>query len=105
VKTLNPLGRHKRRVTTAEARDYCESNGVALVETSALDDSNVDLAFEQVHFPYLPHLVAAGARVEEAAWVSVLCGSHVNVAPGSLMLQNMQLVGCRLPDTHTYVDV
>ena len=35
-------------MTTDEARAYCETNGVALVETSALDDSNVDLAFEQV---------------------------------------------------------
>ena len=35
-------------MTTDEARAFCETNGVALVETSALDDSNVDLAFEQV---------------------------------------------------------
>jgi Ras family len=42
------LRRQRRRVTTDEARAYCETNGVALVETSALDDSNVDLAFEQV---------------------------------------------------------
>lgn len=42
------LYRHKRRVSTAEAREYCESKGLALIETSALDDSNVDLAFEQL---------------------------------------------------------
>lgn len=41
--------RHKRKISAAEAREYCEGRGVALIETSTLDDSNVDLAFEQVN--------------------------------------------------------
>ncbi|KAL8184312.1 UNVERIFIED_CONTAM: Ras- protein Rab-25 [Gekko kuhli] len=39
---------HSREVPTEEAKMYAENNGLLFVETSALDSTNVELAFETV---------------------------------------------------------
>ena len=38
--------RHLRAVPTEEAREFASGNGLSFIETSALDASNVELAFQ-----------------------------------------------------------
>ena len=40
--------RHLRAVNTEDASSYAEKNGLAFIETSALDSSNVEVAFQKV---------------------------------------------------------
>ncbi|XP_015259444.1 RAB11a, member RAS oncogene family, like [Cyprinodon tularosa] len=40
--------RHLRAVPTEEARGFAEKNGLSFLETSALDSSNVELAFQTI---------------------------------------------------------
>lgn len=40
--------RHLREVPTDQARDFAEKNGLFFIETSALDATNVDLAFQTI---------------------------------------------------------
>ena len=40
--------RHMRQVNTDEAKDFCRSNKLFFIETSALADSNVNIAFETI---------------------------------------------------------
>jgi len=38
--------RHLRAVPTEEAKEFASTNGLSFIETSALDASNVELAFQ-----------------------------------------------------------
>eukprot|EP00727_Mastigamoeba_balamuthi_P005260 m51a1_g14732 putative ras-related protein rab-11a-like (215) ;mRNA; f:233257-234164 len=40
--------RHLREVPTEEAKEFSEKNGLSFIETSALDSSNVETAFQQI---------------------------------------------------------
>lgn len=40
--------RHLRAVTTEEAKTFAERNGLSFIETSALDSTNVDMAFQNI---------------------------------------------------------
>uniref|UniRef100_A0A7S4KVV1 Ras-related protein Rab-11A n=1 Tax=Paramoeba aestuarina TaxID=180227 RepID=A0A7S4KVV1_9EUKA len=40
--------KHLREVPTDEAREFVEKNGLTFIETSALDSSNVDTAFQNI---------------------------------------------------------
>ena len=40
--------RHLRAVPTEEAKQFATENGLAFIETSALDSSNVELAFQKI---------------------------------------------------------
>eukprot|EP01113_Clastostelium_recurvatum_P009225 TRINITY_DN1441_c0_g1_i1.p1 TRINITY_DN1441_c0_g1~~TRINITY_DN1441_c0_g1_i1.p1 ORF type:complete len:220 (-),score=36.20 TRINITY_DN1441_c0_g1_i1:185-844(-) len=40
--------RHLREVPTEEAKDFAEKNKLSFIETSALDSSNVELAFQTI---------------------------------------------------------
>ena len=40
--------RHLREVPTESAKDFAEKNGLFFIETSALDSTNVDLAFQTI---------------------------------------------------------
>ena len=40
--------RHMRQVNTDEAKDFCRANKLFFIETSALADSNVNIAFETI---------------------------------------------------------
>lgn len=40
--------RHLRSIHTEEAKNFAEENGLMFIETSALDASNVDLAFTRL---------------------------------------------------------
>jgi len=40
--------RHRQQVDVEDAKDFAEDNNLAFIETSALDSTNVDLAFETI---------------------------------------------------------
>jgi Ras-related protein Rab-11A len=40
--------RHLRSVGTEDAQAYCEKEGLSFIETSALDSTNVEKAFQQI---------------------------------------------------------
>ena len=40
--------RHLRAVKTEDAAAFAEKNGLAFLETSALDSSNVEMAFQRI---------------------------------------------------------
>jgi Ras-related protein Rab-11A len=40
--------RHRQKVDVEDAKDFAEDNNLAFIETSALDATNVDLAFETI---------------------------------------------------------
>lgn len=40
--------RHLRAVLTDEAMSFAEKNGLSFIETSALDSTNVDTAFQNI---------------------------------------------------------
>merc|ERR1712010_395309 len=40
--------RHLREVPTEAAKEYAEKNGLSFIETSALDSTNVELAFQNI---------------------------------------------------------
>ena len=40
--------RHMRQVNTDEAKEFCKNNKLFFIETSALADSNVNIAFETI---------------------------------------------------------
>jgi Ras-related protein Rab-11A len=40
--------RHMRQVQTDEAKDFCKTHKLFFIETSALADSNVGMAFETI---------------------------------------------------------
>lgn len=40
--------RHLRAVPTEEAKQFASENGLSFIETSALDASNVELAFQNI---------------------------------------------------------
>merc|ERR1711981_1408468 len=40
--------RHLREVPTEAAKEYAEKNGLSFIETSALDSTNVELAFTRI---------------------------------------------------------
>merc|ERR1712078_539323 len=42
------MGKHLRAVSTAEAAEFAEKQGLAAIETSALDATNVDIAFHRI---------------------------------------------------------
>ena len=40
--------KHMQAVDVEDAKDFAEDNNLAFIETSALDSTNVDLAFETI---------------------------------------------------------
>jgi Ras-related protein Rab-11A len=40
--------RHLRSVTTEDAQSFCEKEGLSFIETSALESTNVEKAFQQI---------------------------------------------------------
>lgn len=40
--------RHLREVPTEEAKQFSQKNGLSFIETSALDSTNVELAFQNI---------------------------------------------------------
>lgn len=61
--------RHLRAVPTEEAKAFAELNGLSFIETSALDSTNVELAF---------HTILTGAPAVVYTSFSVLCLSFVS---------------------------
>ncbi|RSL99658.1 Ras-related protein Rab-11B [Fusarium oligoseptatum] len=54
--------RHLRAVPTEEAKSFASENHLSFIETSALDASNVELAFQNIFDRDLPHRLQQGPR-------------------------------------------
>ena len=42
------MHRHLRSVQTDDAQQFCEKEGLSFIETSALESTNVELAFQRI---------------------------------------------------------
>ena len=73
--------RHLRSVNTDDAQQFCEKEGLSFIETSALESTNVELAFQRI-LTEIYHIVRAS--VSHAAPPSSLCACldfrHCNAA-------------------------
>ncbi|KAK5284292.1 Rab GTPase ypt31 [Exophiala xenobiotica] len=58
--------RHLRTVSTEEAKRFANENNLSFVETSAIDASNVDLAFQSI-LTEIYRIVSSGAMLNESA--------------------------------------
>lgn len=73
--------RHLRSVSTEDAQAFCEKEGLSFIETSALESTNVEKAFQQI-LTEIYHIVSKkvidaddkGTRVRGAAGVKCLAG-------------------------------
>ncbi len=68
--------RHLRAVSTEEAMAFAESNGIAFIETSALDSTGVESAFHRIlteiyHKMSRKSIAAGGSNVDENAQAPV----------------------------------
>ncbi|XP_074655784.1 ras-related protein Rab-11A-like [Tubulanus polymorphus] len=66
--------RHLRTVTSEEASKYAEENGLAFIETSALNSSNVDEAFE-ILLKEIFRIVSKSELKEDTEIVEVITGT------------------------------
>nr|POE82508.1 isoform 2 of ras-related protein rab-11b [Quercus suber] len=57
--------RHLRAVPTEEAKEFASTNGLSFIETSALDASNVELAFQNELTGELPLVARSGYRLTQ----------------------------------------
>ena len=62
--------RHLRAVPTEEAKEFASQNGLSFIETSALDASNVELAFqnELTGMCFFVQLNMQGTAVSQCGW-------------------------------------
>lgn len=56
--------RHLRAVATEESKQYAEKNGLSFIETSALDSTNVETAFQNI-LTEIYHIVSQSAKTNE----------------------------------------
>jgi Ras-related protein Rab-11A len=71
--------RHRQQVDVEDAKDFAEDNNLAFIETSALDNTNVPLAFETI----LIEIYRIGAREAGGSLPSPPCSPHPAVRPPS----------------------
>lgn len=62
--------RHLRSVKTEDAQTFCEREGLSFIETSALEATNVERAFQQT-LTEIYHIVSKKALDVEAAGIEV----------------------------------
>ncbi|KAJ3348339.1 small GTP-binding protein domain [Allomyces macrogynus ATCC 38327] len=72
--------RHLRAVPTDEAKQFAEDNGLSFIETSALDASNVELAFQRI-LTEIYKIVSKRALEENAANIAPTKGDTINITP------------------------
>ena len=80
--TPRPRCRTRRAPSLTDAKDFAEDNNLAFIETSALDATNVDLAFETIlSAPRLPtdRGAKAGLRGVAALISRVMRGGAVEI--------------------------
>jgi len=69
--------RHLRAVTTDEARAFSTENGLSFIETSALDASNVESAFQTI-LTDIYRIVSTKSLEQAATTVDVPTGTTIN---------------------------
>lgn len=69
--------RHLRAVPTDEARSFAERNGLSFLETSALDSTNVEMAFHNI----LSEIYRSAAQRQIAAQPEAQFGPSSAVEP------------------------
>ncbi|ORX90144.1 small GTPase [Basidiobolus meristosporus CBS 931.73] len=82
--------RHLRAVPTEEATQFATENQLSFIETSALDSSNVELAFQKI-LTEIYHIVGSKALENENA-APKLSGNTVNL--GAPANENAAKSGC-----------
>mmetsp|Transcript_8886 Transcript_8886/g.19570 ORF Transcript_8886/g.19570 Transcript_8886/m.19570 type:complete len:220 (-) Transcript_8886:521-1180(-) len=84
--------RHLRTVETEEATKFAEANGLAFIETSALDASGVDTAFQRI-LTEIYRLMSKKNMVEEGAGGGP--GSGPSLTPGQKLVLTNEPSGSR----------
>jgi len=74
--------RHLRAVPTDDAKQFAAENGLSFIETSALDSSNVELAFQKI-LTEIYRIVSNKALESSADVIRPTGGSAINVADTS----------------------
>jgi len=74
--------KHLRAVPTAEGESFSAENGLSFIETSALDASNVDSAFQNI-LTDIYHIVSSKALESNADAVRPTGGESVRLPPSS----------------------
>jgi hypothetical protein len=64
--------RHLRSVTTEDAQQFCEKEGLSFIETSALESTNVEKAFQQI-LTEIYHIVSKKVLDTEDKGTKVRC--------------------------------
>lgn len=68
--------RHLKSVNTEEAQAFCEKEGLSFIETSALESTNVEKAFQQI-LTEIYHIVSKKAIDNEGKQTTLLQGTTI----------------------------
>ncbi|EPZ34091.1 secretion-related small GTPase [Rozella allomycis CSF55] len=82
--------RHLRAVSTDEAKSFAAENGLLFIETSALDASNVDLAFQQILSEILKIYLKKSLENGGASSAAPSSGQKISI---SVVPQNQEKTG------------
>lgn len=74
--------RHRRAVSTEEAMAFAEANNLAFIETSALDATGVDNAFQQILTEIYRLMSRKNIQSDGAASTTIPAGASIKVGPG-----------------------
>jgi len=72
--------RHLRAVPTEEAKAYAEKNALSFIETSALDSTNVEAAFQNI-LTEIYHIVSQSSATNENPMAPELTGERKTIKP------------------------
>jgi small GTP-binding protein len=72
--------RHLRAVPTDQAAQFAEKHGLSFIETSALDSSNVELAFQRI-LTEIYHIIAVNKNMEKKEGHNVEGGETLEIRP------------------------
>ncbi|ORZ39813.1 small GTPase [Catenaria anguillulae PL171] len=72
--------RHLRAVPTDEAKQFAADNGLSFIETSALDSTNVELAFQKI-LTEIYKIVSKRQLEETASGIAPTKGDTINITP------------------------
>lgn len=70
--------RHLRSVQTEDAKAFCEKEGLSFIETSALEATNVEQAFQRI-LTEIYHIVSKKALASEEAVAAPSGGTSIKV--------------------------
>lgn len=70
--------RHLRSVQTEDSQAFCEKEGLSFIETSALESTNVELAFQKI-LTQIYHIVSKKALAADDTSTTVGEGTRIEV--------------------------